>query len=139
TLESQEFDLVVTPSGGAAEPHTKLSLQPNHPSYVLFAVQSDLIDVLEPLAPPTTAGYPASLANVTTAPAQTTPGADDTPATLTAAHYQQGFDALRKIDEVSILSAPDGAAHPDWISIQKAMIQHCKDLADRFAVLDAHL
>jgi phage tail sheath protein FI len=136
-LESFEFDLVVTPQGGGAKTYPGLSLQPQHPAYVLFAVASDLIEILPPLVPPISSGFPDVLPDTAAAPAQTA-GANDEPENVTADDYQRALDELRNVDEVNILCAPDAAAHADWKSIQQAMIQHCVDLEDRFAVLDAH-
>jgi phage tail sheath protein FI len=44
-----------------------------------------------------------------------------------------GLCALKNIDEISIIAIPNGTTE----KIQKAMIEHCELLGDRFAVLDS--
>jgi phage tail sheath protein FI len=57
--------------------------------------------------------------------------AEGTPA---AADYRTAIDALRRVDEVTLLCVPDMAGNAD---IQKHMIEHCESMEDRFAILDA--
>jgi uncharacterized protein len=135
-LESQEFSLSVTPQGGATTLFDNLSLIPLHPGYVFSSVLSDQVEILPPLTPPTTSGYPQRLAKAE-ALAIAIHGADDNPHGVDSVEYQRGLDALRNVDEVNILCIPDAAAHSECFTIQKAMIQHCVDLKDRFAVLDS--
>jgi phage tail sheath protein FI len=59
-------------------------------------------------------------------------GAEDNIASLTQAQYTAALTALEKIDDVNILCIPDRTD----VTIQKAMIDHCERMADRFAVLD---
>ena len=135
-LESQEFSLSVTPKGGATKLFDNLSLNPLHPGYVFSSVLSDWVEILPSLKPPTTSGYPQRLAKAEVLTIAVH-GTDDKPENLDSAGYQQGLDALRNVDEVNILCIPDAAAHAECFTIQKAMIQHCVDLKDRFAVLDS--
>ena len=44
---------------------------------------------------------------------------------------------LRALDDVNILCVPDAANRSDWLDIQKHMVEHCEQLRDRFAILDA--
>jgi phage tail sheath protein FI len=137
TLTSQEFRLLVARPGGAVQAFDNLSLEATHPGYVLAAVNSDRVRVLPPLAPPTTAAFPGRLIDAAGGNlAITVNGQDDNPGAVTAAHFQAGIDALRNVDEVNILCAPD-ASHVDAVSIHQAMILHCATLKDRFAVLDS--
>jgi uncharacterized protein len=52
------------------------------------------------------------------------------------ADYQAGLEVLRRVDDVNLLCIPDAAVHPQRVAIQQAMIDHCLDLQDRFAILD---
>jgi phage tail sheath protein FI len=44
--------------------------------------------------------------------------------------FQQGLDALTKVDDVEIVCAPDATD-------QQAILSHCETMQDRFAILDA--
>ena len=135
-LISQEFRLIITPSGGSAETFDNLSLSPNHPGYVFSAVNSGLVHVLPPDQAPTAAIPQNLIAAVASVPLAVTGVADD-PGSVNSTHYQQGLDALKDIEDVNILAIPDAAASADAISIQLAMILHCVTKKDRFAVLDS--
>src|SRR5262249_19633380 len=64
------------------------------------------------------------------------PGQHETPAQLSRGDYEAGINVLGRIDEVNLLCIPDAAAHLEGVAIQQAMIKHCRDLQDRFAILD---
>lgn len=138
-LVPQEFRLVVRPPAAAAvERHENLSANPQHPRYILTPrlLSSEWISIESPAQPPITEAYPNRLVALTAA----TPlagSAEDHPLGLTAAHYQDGLDVLRHVDNVNLVCIPDAAAHPDWQNIQGAMINHCLEMSDRFAILDS--
>lgn len=135
-LISQEFRLILTPSGSPAETFDNLSLSPNHPRYVFAAVLSGLVDVLPPDHAPLAAIPQNLIAAVASVPLAVTGVADD-PGSIGSGEYQQGLDALKDIEDVNILVIPDAAASADVISIQQAMILHCVNKKDRFGVLDS--
>jgi len=140
-LISQEFSLLVMPapvSGQPAVTYHKLSLDPRHPGYVFAAVPPDLVTVLPPSVPPTTAGYPDRLVKAA-ALAIVVHGKADDPGALTADNFQSGLDALQNLDDVNLVVVPDAAAHASWRVIQQAMLDHCEgaDRKDRFAILDS--
>lgn len=60
----------------------------------------------------------------------------ETPVPPTSADYQAGLDVLQRLDDVNLLCIPDAAGHPERVEIQQAMIEHCRDMQDRFAILD---
>jgi uncharacterized protein len=64
------------------------------------------------------------------------PGQHETPKPPTRGQYEEGINVLGRIDGVNLLCIPDAAAHPEQVAIQQAMIKHCRDLQDRFAILD---
>lgn len=134
-LISQEFRLLVTPPGGSTQSFDNLSLEAVHPRYVFPAVTSDLVRILPPAAPPTTAGFPGRLVDPVADLPVTENGQGDDLSTLGTTEFQDGIDALRNVDEVNILCVPD-AVHIDAVSIHQAMILHCASLKDRFAILD---
>jgi phage tail sheath protein FI len=59
-------------------------------------------------------------------------GTNDDLTALGAAHYQAGIDALRAVDEVTLLCVPDRTDN----AVQQYMITHCEQMQDRFAILD---
>jgi uncharacterized protein len=136
TLTSEEFRLIVTPPGGAAQTFDNLSLEAVHARYVLTAVTSDAVRIVPPTAPPTTAAFPGRLIDPVAGNLPVTlTGQDDNPGAVGVAEFQAGIDALRTVDEVNILCVPD-APHVDAVSIEQAMILHCANLKDRFTILD---
>jgi uncharacterized protein len=136
---SQEFRLIITAPGAAAETFDNLSLEPLHPNYVFLAVTSDAVEIVPPPAPPTAATFPARLVDAVGNVAIAVAGQNDDPAALTTAEFEIGLNVLRDIDEVNLVSIPDAAAHAERVSIQLAMINHClaPKLQDRFAILDS--
>lgn len=143
-LISQEFRLIVTPASAIdgtmpnPESFAPLSLNSIHPSF-LFSVgriDSAWITIAEPEEPPVTAVYPNRLI-APAGPVNLTGGVDDQPGSLTPEHYQAGLDALQLIDDVNLVCIPDAASHVERQVIQRAMIDHCLALRDRFAILDS--
>jgi hypothetical protein len=47
--------------------------------------------------------------------------------------YTEALDTLKRIDDVNLIAIPDRRTD----TVQQAMIAHCEQLADRFAILDA--
>jgi phage tail sheath protein FI len=132
SVESQEFNLQVTQSGVPTN-YLNLSIDAAHPNYFVSLVntpgslvQVELVDPPPPVEPPNNlpaAGGPANLVG----------GANENLATLVDQDFIDALDTLREIDDVNILSLPDRINDP----VQQALIAHCEQLADRFAVLDA--
>lgn len=139
---SQEFALIITPSGGSAENFPNLSLNPLHPGYIFTAVNSVNVDIAPPLVPPV-AQIPQGLVSAPVPPAppttvaSTVTGVDDNPANVGLSQYQAALDVLKNIQDVNLVLIPDAAASPDCIAIQQAVIQHCFSMGDRFGILDS--
>lgn len=131
-VESQEFNLQITQSGVSTD-YLNLSIDTAHPNY--FAnivntpsglVRTELVDPPPPVDPPN--NLPAVL------PATNlTGGAVENLATLLDQDFIDALDTLREVDDVNILSLPDRIN----LAVQQALIAHCEQLGDRFAVLDA--
>ncbi|HUJ10362.1 MAG TPA: phage tail sheath C-terminal domain-containing protein [Verrucomicrobiae bacterium] len=138
-LISQEFQLTVTPPAGVAEVFNNLSLNPLHPGYVFTAVDSDSVNVLPPLVPPIALNYPDPLAQPTNPVPISIHGQQDNPAQLGVADYQTALDSLLNVEGINTVCVPDAAANSGYIGIQAAMIEHCVQSQDRFAVLDSRL
>jgi hypothetical protein len=136
-LVSQEFQIVITPPAPAvAETLDNLSLSPLHPRYV-FSVQSQYVNILPPLVPPTASAYPAALVAPNANLPITVHGVLDDPSSLTSADYIAALDSLTDIEDVNLLVIPDAASHVEAITIQNSMIDHCVAKGDRFAILDS--
>jgi phage tail sheath protein FI len=60
-------------------------------------------------------------------------GADDNLATLGLNEYQAGLTALETISDVNIVCAPGRTD----VGVQQALVAHCENLKDRFAILDS--
>jgi uncharacterized protein len=126
-------------------------MDPRHSQYYGAIVDSAAVNVGPPALPDTTpppANLPAQLSatNLGALP-NGTAGVNDNLATLTAVNYQNGIDALKKID-IDLLCVPDavttwptGNSHfqpSDTQSIQAYMVAHCEQMQMRFAILDAN-
>lgn len=137
TLEVLELSLIVTGGdGGPTEVFTGLSTSPTSASYWLTSISSDLVTVTAP--DPPFLGTVEDQMPATIAPTQLPAGTVGTPATLGLADYVAALDALARIDEVSIVCAPDAASLPadTRTLVHDAMIRHCVKMADRIAVID---
>jgi uncharacterized protein len=140
TLTSNEFDLVVTPAGGAAVAYSGLSMDARHSRYVGVAVpQTAAVQISFPVPPNVTNppdNRPAVIAatRLDAAP-NGAAGADDDLAALNAGHYFTAIDSLERIDDVNILCVPGRTDQ----GVQQHAIEHCERMQDRFAVLDSQL
>ena len=132
TVESQEFNLGVTQSGVTTN-YINLSVDAAHPNYFpnIVNTPSGLIQT-ELVDPPPAVDPPDNLPDVLAA-TNMTGGAVENLATLVDQDFIDALDTLREVDDVNIISCPDRIN----LGVQQALIAHCEQLADRFAVLDA--
>src|SRR6185369_9934096 len=97
---------------------------------------------------PPAAGLPAALPrnqtlSLGTGQAPPAQGSVEDLSKMTSTEYIAALETLREVDAVNIVSIPDASnvdttADPSGFTVvQQAMIAHCEQLADRFAVLDA--
>jgi uncharacterized protein len=138
TLTSYEFDLTVTPKKPFEEEiFRNLSLESVHARFAPSAVRSKLIRIMTPVPPPlnTLLGRQAKDGDITI----TRNGTEVDLNALNVDHYKEGLKALDKVDEVNLVCVPDAAAlHSDQAKeIQRAMIDGCVAIQDRFALLDS--
>ena len=140
TVNSGEFNITIQQGTGITT-YADLEVDPAHPNYYVQRINGDTaglvrIELVEP--PPPVRGVllrPAFLAATAL-----TGGTAENLATIGDNDYIDAIDALRRIDDINLLSAPDAAiatATLTPVTVQQAMITHCEQLADRFAVLDA--
>jgi phage tail sheath protein FI len=140
TVNSEEFNLTVAQGAGTTT-YADLEVDAAHANYWVRRVNDDpgglvRIELIEP--PPPVRGVllrPAFLAATALAG-----GVAENLATIGDNDYIAALDALRRIDDINLVSAPDasiGTATLTPVTVQQAMITHCEQLADRFAVLDS--
>jgi uncharacterized protein len=140
TAESQEFDLDVK-QGLSTTTYAGLSLESVHPNFYRPIVNDDPTGLirLDRVDPPPAIPLPNSLPG--TFPATIgSAGTDEKLATMADVDFLDAIDTLRAIDDVNLLAVPDcltGLPGVTTANVQQAMIAHCTELGDRFAVLDS--
>lgn len=133
-VASLEFDLNVTNSvTGDSETFSELSMHPAHPTYWGTQVNSALIALEEPPAPPAPMPPDPRPAVDTYNLQGGTP--DDRAAALAdlVADPNGQLDLLRPYDDVALVAVP-GVTDA---GVQQAIIAHCESMYDRFAILDS--
>jgi uncharacterized protein len=58
------------------------------------------------------------------------------PGTIATAELKKGLEAVKDVDEVTLLVAPESQFADDYKTIVQAMITQAADLKDRFAIID---
>jgi uncharacterized protein len=137
-LISQEFRIIVTAPSKPAQSFDNLSMSPQHPGYVFFNVSSPDVTIVPPGAPPV-AVAPSNLIPAVANVPQVLVGADDNPSSVGFNEYDAGLKLLKDIEDVNILAIPDAASNASAVAIQGAMVNHCQEKRDRFAVVDSQL
>jgi phage tail sheath protein FI len=137
-LVSHEFRVIVNVPGKAAQQFDNLSMSPQHPNYVFFAITSPDFAVHAPAVPPV-APVPQNLIPAVASVPLAVTGADDNPGAVGLTEYQAALDNLKNIQDVNIITIPDAASNPSAVAIQGALVNHCQATTDRFAVVDSQL
>jgi len=135
-ITSLEFDLLVSAATSETWPH--LSMNPLHPGYWKSAVQSQLITLSLPPAPPV---FPATPAIPNPNPKPGTyaliNGTDDNRYDDLVlginASPNTYLDLLKPLQDVDIVAIPGNTN----VNPQQALVTHCETMFNRFAVLDA--
>jgi phage tail sheath protein FI len=132
-VASLEFDLVVTNAAtGKYETWPQLSMNPLHPGYWKTVVQSNLITLSLPQSPPT-----GPLPDPRPAPGiYNLAGGKDDDRSLALKDIvdkpNKYLDMLKPLPDADIVAIP-GVTEPNP---QTALVDHCKLMFNRFAVLD---
>jgi Bacteriophage tail sheath protein len=136
-VDSQEFNLTITPETGAAQSFTNLSIDPRHTRYFKTIIESALPAASVSVNKGnTTAVPPDNLPKEVDPAAPLTGGKDDNLSALTSSDYINALATLEAFDDVNMICIPDMAGTQ---SVQDAMITHCTNMQDRFAILDPAL
>ncbi|MGC0417006.1 phage tail sheath family protein [Embleya sp. AB8] len=132
-VSTAEFDLTITDRNGAAVLYPNLSTTPSHPRWWGGpAVASNYLRLVLPANAPTPVGDPRPKAGTFGLAGATA----DVPATSwadVAGRIDDHLKLLRPIDEISLVLAP-GCTD---IGAQRAIVEHCESLYNRFAILDS--
>ena len=129
-VQSEEFDIAVS-QGGPPTIYNNLSIDAAHPRYfaTIINAASGLV-MVELVEPPPPVELPDSLPLAGAFPLGG--GVDEDLTALTNQDFVDALDTLREIDDVNIIAIPDNTSDV----VQQALIAHCEQLGDRFAVLD---
>ncbi|TMD63135.1 MAG: phage tail sheath family protein [Chloroflexi bacterium] len=134
-VQSQEFKLTITGADGTAQVFDNLALSPASPNYYLQRVTrganaSPWVTV-QPASPPTPSlppnDIPATLAATALAGGQ-----DENLNSIGPADYQNGLNTLVAHKDVNMVAIPDSQDG----AVQGHLLDHCQNLADRFAIFD---
>jgi uncharacterized protein len=134
TVQSEEFNLVVSQGASASTPYNNLSIDSAHPRYFLRIVNDagGLVQ-LERIEPFPRVDFPAGLPVATGGAVSLAGGRNEDLSTMVDQDYLDALDILRQIDDVNLISIPDRTTAP----VQQGVIAHCEQMSDRFGVLDA--
>ncbi|MFE5329185.1 phage tail sheath family protein [Embleya sp. NPDC056575] len=132
-VATAEFDLTVTDRNGRAVGYPGLSTTPSHPRWWGGpTVASDYLRIVIAADAPIPAGDPRPKVGTYALAGAVA----DVPATSwadVANKMPQHLNLLRPIDEISLVLAP-GCTDT---GAQRAIVEHCESLYDRFAILDS--
>jgi phage tail sheath protein FI len=132
-VQSEEFHIRIG-QGAATVPYDNLSIDPAHDRYYVRIINNaSRLVRLELVEPPPSDAPPRNLLQNTGGQVQLTGGGDEVLASIGDTEYSEALETLREIDDVNLISIPDGTS----AAVQQAVIAHCEQMADRFGVLDA--
>lgn len=133
TVESFEFKITVTQNANTTD-YDELSMNPDHPNYFRSVINNDEDGLVyaAPVEPPNTTTPPGNRPATLVATALSG-GTNDDPASLAASDYKDALGTLEAIDDINMVAIPDRTD----TDVQLAIIAHCEELYDRFAILDS--
>jgi len=135
-----EFTLLVSqPSGQppVSETFSNLSMDPRHSRYFGRVVNSILVNVALPSVPdvqPPPNNRPAVIAAT-----NLSQGVDDNLGSIGVNQYQNALTALTRVNDVNLVCVTGSLDPSIQGSVQSAVVTHCEQMGDRFAILDAAL
>lgn len=134
-VKSLEFKLEVR-KGIYRKPYEKLSMDPSHPRYFAAIINGDTDGVIfaQPVEPPNATLPPKNRPKATsTLGVALADGQDENNQDLHPVDYKNALKQLEAINDVNIVAIPDR----NDADVQFAMISHCEEMKDRFAILDS--
>lgn len=134
TASPIEFRLTVA-QDTATRDYNNLSMDTAHPNYYARVIQTDANGLVsaEPVQPLNTTAAPDNRPATVATPKPLAGGANDNPANLTGSDYRRALALLEAIDDINLVAIPDRAD----AEVQLAVVNHCTNLRDRFAILDS--
>lgn len=135
-VTSHEFTLNVS---NGAEVRENLSMARNNARYFGAVLAVDPFNIVVVTEPDVPSNAPLHLLSPATGPFLTDAGTPETLEDLSPAEYQTALDALRQVDDVNFIAIPDSIRLPSDTDIavaQLALLTHCAEMADRFAIFD---
>ena len=131
SVQSEEFNIDIS-QGGPATVYQNLSIDPAHPRYFANILNTPTglvrVELIEPPPPDDAPGSLPAPGAVNLAG-----GANEDLTTLADIDFIDALDMLREVDDVNFIAIPDRIND----AVQQALIGHCEEMQDRFAVLDA--
>jgi hypothetical protein len=134
TATPVEFRISVA-QDAATRDYNNLSMDPAHPNYFARVIQADASGAVtaEPAQPPNTTPAPDNRPATLAAARPLAGGADDNPSSLTGSDYRRTLALLEPVDDINLVAAPDRTD----AEVQLAVVNHCTNMRDRFALLDS--
>lgn len=134
SVESFEFKLTVSQGTGYSKEYNELGMDPEHFNYFARVIRDDPDGLIyaERVEPPNTTPPPDNRP-MKLAATSLGSGVNDNPATLAASDYKMALSLLEPIDDVNMVIVPDRTD----ADVQQAIIAHCQNMQDRFAILDS--
>jgi hypothetical protein len=122
--------------------YANLSVDPQHPRYYQTIVDADVngLVTVQPVAPPPSSAPPFNLPATTGSPLNLSGAQPETLSSIGPVEYMAALASLEPINDVNQIAIPDAAAlavATDVQAVQQAMITHCEQMGNRFAVLDS--
>jgi uncharacterized protein len=134
TASPVEFRISVA-QDAATRDYNNLSMDPAHPNYYARVIQNDAAGLVlaEPAQPLNTTPAPDNRPQTVAAARPLAGGANDNPSNLTGSDYRRALALLEAVDDVNVVAVPDRTD----AEVQLAVVNHCTNMRDRFAILDS--
>lgn len=133
SVESFEFKLTVS-QGTASKDYNELGMDSEHFNYFARVIRDDPDGLIyaEPVEPPNATPLPENRPK-NLAAKSLDKGKDDKPSDLVPSDYKRALSLLEPVDDVNMVIVSDRTD----ADVQQAVIAHCENMQDRFAILDS--